>query len=359
MAAGPLSRAGLDTLSGSDDRELFLEKFAGEVMVSFEEANVMKDLHMTRTISSGKAAQFPVTGRAQATYLKPGNNILLSTDSNDDSDTAMQSIAHSERVITIDDILQASQLVFSLDEWQADFDIRSNYSTSLGRALAREFDHNTLRTVTAAARETTHVLTAGAYTHEAGESLTDADFNTNGASAVGTIFEIAQKFDEKHVPDMERVIVVSPQCYYKLAQQTDLLDVDFNEGGNGSLKRGRVMMAAGIRIVKSAHLGNNLIGLDESGGGGLGGVGDADRPGASATHVQNDLFGASGMGYGGNFSNTLAIAFQKEAIGTVKLRDLTVEEQYKLEYKGNLVVASYAMGHGILRSECAIEVVSA
>jgi len=46
---------------------------------------------------------------------------------------------------------------------------------------------------------------------------------------------------------------------------------------------------------------------------------------------------------------------QKEAVGTVKLLDLAMESEYDIRRQGTLMVAKYAMGHGILRPECAIE----
>ena len=54
------------------DNALFLKVFANEVLNAFEESNVMKELHTVRTISSGKSAQFPVTGIATAKYHTPG-----------------------------------------------------------------------------------------------------------------------------------------------------------------------------------------------------------------------------------------------------------------------------------------------
>ena len=60
--------------------------------------------------------------------------------------------------------------------------------------------------------------------------------------------------------------------------------------------------------------------------------------------------------YNGDFSNTVAVTFQKSAIGTVKLRDLAVESEYKIERQANAMVAKYAMGHGILRPEGAVEI---
>ena len=42
-----------------DVNALFLKVYAGEVPTAWDEANVMKDLHMVRTTSSGKSASFP------------------------------------------------------------------------------------------------------------------------------------------------------------------------------------------------------------------------------------------------------------------------------------------------------------
>jgi len=43
-------------------------------------------------------------------------------------------------------------------------------------------------------------------------------------------------------------------------------------------------------------------------------------------------------------------------VGTVKLMDMQTEmsgSDYGLMYQGTLMVAKYALGHGILRPECA------
>jgi hypothetical protein len=48
-----------------------------------------------------------------------------------------------------------------------------------------------------------------------------------------------------------------------------------------------------------------------------------------------------------------------EAVGTVKLIDLAVETEYDMRRQGYLTLAKYAMGHGILRPECAVEIKTA
>jgi hypothetical protein len=41
----------------------------------------------------------------------------------------------------------------------------------------------------------------------------------------------------------------------------------------------------------------------------------------------------------------------------VKLMDLSTEMEYSVRHQGTLIVAKYAMGHGILRPECAVELI--
>jgi hypothetical protein len=77
--------------------------------------------------------------------------------------------------------------------------------------------------------------------------------------------------------------------------------------------------------------------------------GDAD--------ANNDVFAATD-GYDADFRNSLGIVSHSAAVGTVKLLDLATESEYQIERQGTLFVAKYAMGHGILRPECAIELVS-
>ena len=75
MADTTASRLGQVNATGDVD-SLFLKVFSGEILTTFEEQNVMKDLHMVRTISSGKTAQFPVTGVASAAYHTVGEDIV-------------------------------------------------------------------------------------------------------------------------------------------------------------------------------------------------------------------------------------------------------------------------------------------
>ena len=121
------------------NNELFLKVFSGEVLQTFETATVMKPLHMVRTITSGKSAQFPVTGIASASYFTPGVDLVQGTLP---ASGLVSSIKHSEVTINIDDLLLSSTFIDKLNEAKNHYDVRSIYSTELGRALARTMDKN-------------------------------------------------------------------------------------------------------------------------------------------------------------------------------------------------------------------------
>jgi len=55
MSDATVSRLGQANGAG-DEKALFLKKFAGEVLTSFHNKNVMMDKHMVRTIENGKSA---------------------------------------------------------------------------------------------------------------------------------------------------------------------------------------------------------------------------------------------------------------------------------------------------------------
>lgn len=295
----------------------FLKIFTGEILAAFDENNVMKELHHERTITHGKSASFPTMWKANARYHKAGTPIL-----------GDNKILHGERIINIDDLLISNVFIYDLDEAKNHYDIRGEYSKQLGAALAREYDQTTMRVACLAAR------TPGAVTGAPGGStFANASYATDGKKLAEGIFLCAQTFDEKDVPDAkDRVVIVKPAQYYLLAQTTDLINKDW--GGAGVYADGKILKVANIRIVKSNNVPSTVVTAKDG--------------------EKND--------YTGDFSKTVAVCFTRDALGTVKLRDLKVEKtssDFNVVYQGTLINAKYAMGHGILRSECAIELTTA
>src|SRR5210317_106043 len=350
MANGDTSPSRVGQVNSAGDVDaLFLKKFSGEILQTFEESNIFKPLHTVRTIENGKSAQFPVTGVASADYHTPGENIA------DSGNSYLSDIKKAEKVITIDKMLLASTFFSNIDDVKNHYDIRSVYANELGKALAVRFDTALAKVFIASARSAAAVtggkvggiLDVSANAMGTGADSSDDADNTDptGAELVAALFTAAQKLDENDVPSDGRFCVLRPQEYYKLitggagALVINTSAVNKDVGGVGSIASGSIPQIAGITIYKSNHLPSTDLSADATGDG----------------EAANDVFGGSGVGYNGNFTNTLGIVSHSAAVGTVKLLDLATESEYQIERQGTLFVAKYAMGHGVLRPECAIE----
>ena len=310
MANATVSNLGQAAGAGSTTA-LFLKIFAGEVLTAFEDAQTTLDKHVVRSISSGQSAQFPVTGKATAEYHTAGAEI---------TGTA---ITHNERVIPIQGLLIAPTFIAKIDEAKNHYDVRSIYSKECGNSLAQVMDKHVYQQLINASNS------AAADPQVVGADITDADFETSGASAAATIFKAAQMMDERNIPENDRYIAVSPAAYYQLAQTTNVINRDW--GGKGAYAEGEVLKVAGVHIVKT----NNL---------------------PSGSNITSGVLDGSDGTLGGDYTNSVAVAWHKSAVGTVKLLDLSVEMEYDVRRQGTLLVAKYAMGHGVLRPDAAFEI---
>ena len=320
MANATVSRLGLVNATGTNFDALFLKVFSGEVLTAFGQNNIFNEqLHSVRTIASGKSASFPVLGTASAAYHVIGTPLV-----------GANQIKANEKIINIDDMLISQAVVARLDELKNHYDVRSIYSAELGKALAKAYDQNVAKTIANASRAST-TLSGG----NGGLVLTLPTGNTNSAAVTGdelvaAIYDIAQEFDSRDIPTTDRFVVLPPQEYYKIPESaTRIIDTDFNPQGNGSVASGRVNMVAGIPVMMS----NNV----------------------PQTNVASNPSGANNT-YSGDDSKTLGLVFHKSAVGTVKLQDMTTEisgADYGIMYQSTLLLAKYALGHGILRPECA------
>ena len=317
--ASPVS-VGQVNATGTEDA-LFLKVFAGEVITSFDRASKTAGADMVRSIASGKSATFPVMGRVDSSYHTAGAEITGSD------------VNHNEKVITINDLLISSVFLSNIEEAKNHYDVRSAYSTEIGRALAFTKDKHILQTIGQAAQGSANVADTS---FASGTVLT----NTNIASAtastaanamIDSLFDAAKQLDANYVPSEGRKCFIRLEEYYKLANATNAVNVDFS--GRGSIAEGKVVKIAGIELVPVAHFvsSNVTTGVD---------AGSATAGGSTPQAV--------------DLSNYVALVSHPSAVGTVKLMDLAVEKEYDIRRQGTLMVAKYAMGHGVLRPEAAV-----
>lgn len=312
MAGNPGIVSNLGQANGTGDvKANFVKVATGEILTAFSKTVEFADKHMTRSISEGKSASFPVTGRTSgARYHTPGEQVLGTV------------AKFNERVITIDDLLLTDYFTANIFEAMNHFDTRSEMTKQLGEELAQAYDRNVARTIVLASRK-------GAVVDglPGGGKITNAALLTDSNAMAAAFYDAAAIFDEKYIPAGDRWGALKPVQYYALAQNTKVINKDWD--GKGSYADGSVARIADIPLFKSLNLPN--------------GTTVADGP----------------TKYQGDFTKTAGVIFHKGAAGTVKLLDVALETEYMVSRQGTLIVAKYAVGHGELRPECGLELTTA
>ena len=305
MSNATPSRVGQIAQAGATDA-LFLKVFSGEVLSSFNARTVMADKTRVRNITSGKSAQFPAMGRITAGYHTPGAEITG------------KKVNHGEKVVTIDDLLLSDSFISNIDEAKNHYEVRSEYSTQMGQALAQTFDRNLL----SLAVKTARAGEAGAVAEQGAAVSTNIGATPTIQTIVDALYAEAAAMDDLFLPAEDRFVIVSPSTYYGLVQNDKLVDRDFNNG-NGSYADGTIMKVAGMSIVKSS----NLV----------------------VDHTTDTVdFGTK---YQVDASDTSALVFQRGALATVKLMEMASESEYDIRRQGTLMVSKMAVGHGAVNPQ--------
>jgi hypothetical protein len=318
--ASPVKFGNANSGSTRDDA-LFLKVFAGEVITSFDRASKTQGADMVRSISNGKSASFPVMGRIGAEYHAVGAEILGSA------------VNSAEKVITINDLLISSVFVSNIEEAKNHWDVRSAYSTEMGRALSFQKDKHILQTIGQATLASANVTGGDATSNITNTGIASSTDATAANAMIDAIFAAAKELDANYVPSEGRKCFMRLEEYYKLANATNAVNVDFSGGANGGVASGKVAKIAGIELVPVPHfVSGNVTATTEKG--------SATNGGSFPQAV--------------NLSNFVALVSHPSAVGTVKLLDLAVEKEYDIRRQGTLMVAKYSMGHGVLRPEAAV-----
>tara|TARA_Y100000593_G_scaffold64044_1_gene118294 strand:- start:54 stop:1286 length:1233 start_codon:yes stop_codon:yes gene_type:complete len=393
---GGIHRSGMvnaATNSAVGSRELFLKLYAGEVLTSFQSKNIMMPLHRVRTISKGKSAQFPMTGKYRdASYHTPGNEI---------TPTASK---QAERVVSVDDLLINAQFIPNIDEAMRHYDIRSVYTEEAGFGLSKVADENILRlAVKASLCETKTIAEVSGMIQGDLDILDDEDFTPNvvcGSAAadirkpkdiVQAIMDARRIFDNYNVPGDPFVVMPTDMYYdlFKVSDATNMVDFAiFNRdvGGGGSIAGGQVPQILGMPIYVTNHLGyyssgntwvSNLWYQATSNSALTAGKPSTHKEVSANTAAPAPLTKSVGSGresqYGvpagqhtfasgasQHISNVAlearALVMTKDAVATVKLMDMSVESEYQINRQGTLIVSKYAMGHNVLRPACAVSI---
>jgi hypothetical protein len=314
--------------TGSAGYDLSLKEFAGEVLAEFQNKNVLMPLHRVKTMPAGASSiQFPALGAAAATYHTAGDNLLTDNDDAGTPAAYLQTLAQGEREIFADREAIAPIFLDKGQERISHWEDRSEYAQALGHALAKQADQMVMRTICKAA-DASATYTGGP------TGYVPAAVAITAASVLDYLLDTQEQFDLNDVPMEDRFCLLRPQEMRLLSTDSatrHYIDRDY-ESDNGSLKKTIVGEVAGFKLIKITHM-------------------PADD--YAETHHRISASYANSYAFNASTLKLRSICFQRQAVGTAKAADIALESEYKIELRGDVLVAGYTMGHGILRPECA------
>ena len=356
------------TYNASNNRDLYLKIFSGELFKGFQHEAIARDLVTKRTLKNGKSLQFIYTGRTKAEYHIPGQSIL----GNDENAPPV-----AEKTVTVDDLLISSAFVYELDETLAHYELRGEISRKIGYALAQTYDRKIFRAITRGARAASPISKSG-YVEPGGSQIrvgTTAQANNayDSEKLVDAFYDAAAALDEKGVSGDGRVAVLNPRQYYTLIQNVSsngLINRDVQgtalQSGNG------VIEIAGIKIYKSMNIpffGNFGTKL-----GGTAGAADPGEtsPGNLGTFVGEDMAddeAVTGTNYGSRnnygaderFAHSCGLIFQKEGAAVVEAIGPQVQVtsgDVSVVYQGDVILGRLAMGADYLNPAACVELIA-
>lgn len=323
--------------NAADKLALFLKVFGGEVLTAFARTSVTASRHMTRAISSGKSAQFPVIGRTSAAYLKPGENL----------DDIRKDIKHTERVITIDGLLTADVLIYDIEDAMNHYDVRSEYTAQLGESLAMAADGAVLAEVAAlcnlaaAQNENIEGLGSASVIELSKQKAQMTDQVEIGKEIIAALTKARASLTKNYVPAGDRVFFCDPDSYSAILAA--LMPNAANYAALIDPERGSIRNVMGFEVVEVPHL---------TAGGASG-----KRDGTDSANQLHKFPETATATEKVAKDTVVGLFMHRSAVGTVKLKDLALERARRANFQADQIIAKYAMGHGGLRPEAAGAVV--
>tara|TARA_B100000212_G_scaffold330136_1_gene296101 strand:+ start:10388 stop:11557 length:1170 start_codon:yes stop_codon:yes gene_type:complete len=368
----PASQLNLGRINGAgnatNNRDLYLKLFSGEMFTGFQRETIARDLVQKRTLTNGRSLQFIYTGRTTAEYHTPGNSIL-------GNDQKAPPVA--EKTITVDDLLISSAFVYELDETLSHYELRGEISRKIGYALAQKYDRLIFRAIAKGARQaspvsmTNFVEPGGTQIQVGGGS--DADDAYNSTHLINAFYDAAAALDEKGVSEDGRVAVLTPRQYYALIQNIESNGlINRNERGDALQSGNGIIEIAGIQIFKSMNIpffskygtkyapasgasaGTDLATVDPGNTGSW--VSEGIETANTATG--NNYGARQNYGAASNFANSCGLIFQREAAGVVETIGPQVQVtsgDVSVVYQGDVILGRMAMGADFLNPAASVE----
>ena len=327
-------KIGANQGKGTSDSDLlatFLKVYGGEVLTAFARVTKTLDKVMTRTISNGKSASFPVMGRTTARYLKQGQSL----------DDGRKDIKHSEKVVNIDGLLTTDVLIYDIEDAMKHYDVRAEYSAQMGEALALAADSANFsemaKLVNSRATNSDENI-AGLGRSPVVVIGKDANTKAKGIQIIEALTLHRAAFTRNFVPAGDRTFYTSPEDYSAILSA--LMPNAANYAALIDPETGNIRNVMGFEVVETPLMTLNGQIIDN----------------ATETFADDHIFPEKGNTntegkYTVGADNVVGLAVHRSAVATLKLKDMALERARRPEYQADQIIAKYAMGHGGLRPE--------
>jgi hypothetical protein len=361
--------------------KLWLPVWSGEVLAAYDAYRCFEPLTTSKTISSGRVMEFPITGTV---------NLKAAWGAGEELEGATTAYGSDTIAVRLDNRPIAAHFeVDNIDMMISQWEYRSELARQAGLALANARDKQVLACLTRAACEDSSFSSVNGTNvpskidGQMYNSTTFAHLGNTGSTAAqrtDAALLLLQKIEEFHVFLQESDIVaegtycgVTPQAFADIRALGVARDNSALVGGAGRPMFGGVAEAGGLgngledgynllsdtldymgcTIVKSNHLktlySQNIKQVDGT---------DKGQAAAGGTYTSDGLAGSDAIGdnkYSGGYARAgaKAILWKPEAVASLTLQGMKVDTVEDVRRNTNFTVASMMGGTGVIRPECA------
>lgn len=302
------------------DRALLVDEVSGEIIASFNKATVMDGKYLLRQTNGAKGVRFEHVGGIGAYYHNAGEHI------------EGLNIAHEKSEITLDRPLVTSFFTDDFNEQMMHYDARKEYTRKMGEVLAQKYDRNVMMKFITAARLGNKIAGQPGGTVIINADLASAVLDTRVSAIAKSIIDAKKELIKKNVPVENIFCVLSPDDYFAIIEQRDLLAKQFSDVG--SYSEGTVFKIGGVPLTYHNYI-----------------------PQVNAQDVANTEFYDEYHGI--NCTGTVGFVGVKDALGVLRGNTVQTKIWDDNGRMGTWTRASIACGMGVLRPECSVELRSA
>lgn len=155
--------------------------------------------------------------------------------------------------LTVDTLILARANRALLNEWQTDFDVRTELGKDHGKVLGKFFDQSVLIQAIKGSQQPAPTGLEDAIGAGKNVTLDAAGDEADPDKFVKAIRTVLQQMRESEAPVEEMLIMVSPTQFDVLLDNDKLVKRDFSEG-NGDFSRRELFYLGGVPIMETARI---------------------------------------------------------------------------------------------------------